>query len=72
MKPLFHPSLVNEPFGDPGVYVDCLFEKRAVLFDLGDIRALSPRKILRLTDVLPTWTISWGSTGCCVFDWGAT
>lgn len=51
MKPLFHPVLVNDPFGDPGVYIDCLFERRALLFDLGDIRALPPRKILRLRDV---------------------
>ena len=51
MRPLFHPSLINDPFGDPGVYVDCLFEKRAVLFDLGDVRALAPRKILRVSDV---------------------
>src|SRR3990170_895219 len=41
MKPLFHPVLVNDPIGDPGVYVDCLFEKRALLFDLGDISRLA-------------------------------
>jgi ribonuclease Z len=51
MKPLFHPVLVNGPFGDPATYVDFLFEKRAMLFDLGDIHGLAPRKILRLSDV---------------------
>jgi ribonuclease Z len=51
MRPIFHPSLVNDPFGDPALYVDCLFEKRALLFDLGDIRALPPRKLLRVSDV---------------------
>ena len=66
MKPLFHPSLVNDPFGDPAVYVDCLFEKRAVLFDLGDIRALAPRKILRLSDVFVSHTHMDHFMG---FDW---
>ncbi len=51
MKPLFHPRLVNGVFEDPGVYVDFLFEKRALLFDLGDLRALAPRKLLRLSDI---------------------
>jgi ribonuclease Z len=51
MKPLFHPALINGPFGDPGLYVDCLFEKRALLFDLGELRELAPRKILRVSDV---------------------
>ncbi len=66
MKPLFHPSLVNDPLGDPGVYVDCLFEKRAVLFDLGDIRALASRKILRLSDVFVSHTHMDHFMG---FDW---
>lgn len=47
MRPLFHPSLVNGRFGDPALYVETQFESRAVLFDLGDIAALAPRKILR-------------------------
>jgi ribonuclease Z len=51
MRPLFHPMPVNDPFGDPGVYIDCLFERRALLFDLGDIHALPARKLLRVRDV---------------------
>ena len=51
MRPLLHPSLVNGRFGDPVVYVETLFETRAILFDLGDIAALSPRKIQRLEHI---------------------
>jgi len=56
MTPQFHPVLVNGPFDDPGVYVDFLFERRALLFDLGEIRALPPRKILRLSHVFISHT----------------
>jgi ribonuclease Z len=51
MTPLLHPFLVNDRFGDPALYVDFKFEKRALLFDLGDLHALDPRKVLRLSDV---------------------
>jgi ribonuclease Z len=51
MRPLLHPTLVNGRSGDPVLYVETLFEKRAILFDLGDITPLSPRKIQRLEHV---------------------
>jgi ribonuclease Z len=51
MRPLLHAVLVNGRWGDPAVYVEALFERRALLFDLGSIENLPPRKILRLTHV---------------------
>jgi len=56
MRPIFQPRLVNGPFADPALFVDVLFERRALLFDLGDIAALSPRKILRTSHVFVTHT----------------
>jgi ribonuclease Z len=51
MRPLLHATLLNGRIGDPAVYVETLFEQRAILFDLGDITSLSPRKIRRLEHV---------------------
>jgi len=56
MTPQFHPIMVNGPFDDPALYVDFLYERRALLFDLGDIRALPPRKILRLSHIFISHT----------------
>jgi ribonuclease Z len=51
MRPLLHPNLVNGRSGDPALYIETLFERRAILFDLGDITALPPRKVQRLEQV---------------------
>lgn len=51
MRPLLHPSLVNGRYGDPTVYVETLFERHGLLFDLGDIASLPPRKIQRVDQI---------------------
>jgi ribonuclease Z len=56
MTPLLHPELINDPFGDPGVYVDFLYDRRALLLDLGDLGAMAPRKLLRVTHAFVSHT----------------
>ncbi|TFG39183.1 MAG: ribonuclease Z [Syntrophobacterales bacterium] len=56
MRPSFLPRLVNGPFEDPGLFVPFSFEQRALLFDLGDLHALSPRDILKTSHVFITHT----------------
>lgn len=49
MHAQFDARLVNGEFGDPGLYVDFRDERRALLFDVGDLATLPPRKLLRLS-----------------------
>lgn len=56
MRAIFDARLVNDAFGDPGVYVDFKFERRALVFDLGDNARLPPRKLLRLTHAFVSHT----------------
>jgi ribonuclease Z len=52
----FDARLVNGGFGDPALYLSFRHERRAFLFDLGEIQALRPREILAVTDVFVTHT----------------
>ena len=56
MRPSLLPRLVNGPFEDPALFIHFLFENRAVMFDLGDIHALSTKEILKLTHVFVSHT----------------
>ncbi len=56
MKPIFHASLVNDPFYDPVLFIRFLYQSRAILFDLGDISELSARDMLKITHVFVTHT----------------
>ncbi len=56
MRPMYEARLVNPTFGDPGVYIDLKFERRALLFDVGDVSILPTRKLLRLSDVFVSHT----------------
>lgn len=52
MRSAFDLELVNGPGGDPALLADLVGGGRAFLFDLGELGSLSPRKLLRVRDVL--------------------
>jgi ribonuclease Z len=51
MASSFRTFLVNDLFGDPALYVALPWERRALLFDLGDVTRLSAGRLLKLTDI---------------------
>jgi ribonuclease Z len=51
MASSFRTVLVNDLFGDPALYVALPWERRALLFDLGDVTRLSAGRLLKITDI---------------------
>lgn len=56
MRPTLHARLVNDPFDDAGLYIQFRLAPRAIMFDLGDIHALSTREVLKLTHIFVSHT----------------
>ncbi len=56
MRPSFSSFLVNDLFGDPGLYVDIKWARRALLFDLGENATLGPTRLLRAEDIFISHT----------------
>lgn len=56
MTHLFQPSLHNQPFGDPVLYVRLAGEKKALLVDLGTVSRLEPARLCRVQDVFVSHT----------------
>ncbi len=56
MKCSFHIRQLNGPFDDPGLYVRLIREGRALMFDLGFTTSLTPRDILKISDIFVSHT----------------
>ncbi len=56
MKPLLHPELINDPLGDPALFVDILWEHRALLFDMGELGAFRPARLLKISHAFVSHT----------------
>ena len=56
MPSSFCPRLINGPFEDPGLFISFPFEKRAILFDIGDIYSVSAKDILKTSHVFVSHT----------------
>jgi ribonuclease Z len=56
MNPSFSTCLVNDVFGDPGVYVEIRWSKRSLLFDLGHNERLGPTRLLRANEIFVSHT----------------
>jgi ribonuclease Z len=51
MRSVFFPRLVNDPFGDPALYVLLPHRGEALLFDCGDLHPLPARDLLKIRHI---------------------
>ena len=56
MRPSLNPRLINGPFDDPGLFIPFSFQKRAFIFDLGNLNCLPPKDLLKISHAFVTHT----------------
>jgi ribonuclease Z len=56
LKPLLHAQLINSPFEDPAVLVEVLWERQALLFDMGELGRCRPAKLLKVSHAFVSHT----------------
>jgi ribonuclease Z len=56
LKPLLHAKLINNPFEDPGLFIEILWERQALLFDLGELGRCRPAKLLKVSHAFVSHT----------------
>jgi len=56
MHSLFRPRLVNGPLGDPGLFIPFQLDRRALIFDLGDVAPLPARDLLKISHAFVSHT----------------
>ena len=56
LKPLLHAHLINTPFEDPALLIEVLWERQALLFDMGELGRCRPAKLLKVSHAFVTHT----------------
>ena len=53
---MFSAHLINDPFGDPGMYVEYKYRRETLFFDLGDLHGLVPKTVLKARQIFVSHT----------------
>jgi ribonuclease Z len=56
LKPLLHAEMIDPPFGDPALLVEILWERRALLFDMGELGNFRPAKLMKISHAFVSHT----------------